>query len=125
MGDFNDEPTNRSIMSVLQASDKRKNISVGEFYNLLYDKHNLNSEGTYFYDGNWNMLDQLMVSHTLLNPAAGLGCKYDSGKILKEDWMLYRAKDGNVSPNRTYGGDEYYGGISDHLPVYVILETVK
>ncbi|MCA1746633.1 MAG: hypothetical protein LC655_02980 [Bacteroidales bacterium] len=22
-------------------------------------------------------------------------------------------------PNRTYGGDNYYGGISDHFPVYV------
>jgi hypothetical protein len=24
--------------------------------------------------------------------------------------------------NRTYGGDKYLGGVSDHLPVYVILK---
>jgi predicted extracellular nuclease len=125
MGDFNDEPTNRSIMGVLQSSNKRKNISVGEFYNLLYDKHNLTTEGSYFYRGNWNMLDQIMVSHTLLNATSGYSLKYDSGQIFKEDWMLFKAKNGEISPNRTYGGDNYYGGISDHLPVYVVLENVK
>jgi predicted extracellular nuclease len=125
MGDFNDEPTNRSIMNVLQASNKRKNISVGEFYNLMYDKHNLTPEGSYFYRGNWNMLDQIMISQTLLNAASGYKLKYDSGQIFKEDWMLFKAKNGEVSPNRTYGGDNYYGGISDHLPVFVVLESVK
>jgi len=125
MGDFNDEPSNRSVMGVLMASNKRKNISVGEFYNLMYDKHNLTPEGTYAYRGNWNMLDQIMVSQSLLNVSSGYGCTFDSGKILKEDWMLFKSKNGEVSPNRTYGGDNYYGGISDHLPVYVLLELVK
>ncbi|MCB8999102.1 MAG: hypothetical protein H6540_03395 [Bacteroidales bacterium] len=125
MGDFNDEPTNRSIMSVLQASDKRKNIGVGEFYNLMYDKHNLTEEGSYFYRGNWNMIDQIIISQNLLNVSSGFGCSYDSGQILKQDWMLYKAKNGEVSPNRSYGGDNYYGGISDHLPVYVVMELVK
>jgi hypothetical protein len=23
-----------------------------------------------------------------------------------------------VRPNRTYGGNKYYGGYSDHLPIY-------
>ena len=125
MGDFNDEPTNRSIMGVLQASNKRKNVSVGEFYNLMYDKHNLSPEGSYFFKGNWNMLDQIMVSHTLLNVSSGFGCKYDSGQVFKQDWMLYKAKNGDLSPNRTYGGENYYGGISDHLPVYLMLEWVR
>ena len=125
MGDFNDEPTNRSLMSVLQASNKRKNISVGEFYNLMYDKHNLGLEGSYLFQGNWNMLDNIIVSHSLLNVKGSYGCKYDSGQIFKADWLLYKAQNGELSPNRTYGGDQYFGGISDHLPVYVVLEIVK
>jgi len=125
MGDFNDEPTNRSIMSVLQASNKRKNISVGEFYNLMYDKHNLSSEGSYNYRGSWNMLDQIIISHNLINVKSGLGCSFDSGKVFKEDWMMYTSKDGDVSPNRMYGGDIYFGGVSDHLPVTLVLESLK
>jgi hypothetical protein len=27
-------------------------------------------------------------------------------------------------PSRTYGGEKYYGGFSDHLPVYLILENL-
>jgi predicted extracellular nuclease len=125
MGDFNDEPTNRSIMNVLQASDKRKNISAGEFYNLMYDKHNLGNEGSYFYSGNWKMLDQIIVSHTLLNVKSGLKCNYDSGKVLREEWMLSGENGGNPLPKRTYDGDVYLGGISDHLPVYVVLDAAK
>ncbi len=125
MGDFNDEPTNRSIMNVLLASNKRKNISVGEFYNLMYDKHNLTQEGTYSYRGNWNMIDQVIVSHSLINVTSGYGCQYDSGQIFREDWMLFTAKNGEISPNRTYGGDNYFGGISDHLPVYLLMNLVK
>jgi len=125
MGDFNDEPTNRSVMAVLQASNKQKNISVGEFYNLMYNKHNLTPEGSYYYRGNWNMLDHIIVSHSLLNVKGSYGCKYDSGQILKAEWMLYKAKGGEISPNRTYGGDQYFGGISDHLPVYVVLDITK
>lgn len=125
MGDFNDEPTNRSIMGALQSSNKQRNISAGEFYNLYYDIHNLNGAGSYYYRGTWNMLDQIMVSHTLINPASGLGCKYDSGKIYKPDKLLVSEKDGTSYPFRTYEGDKYIGGISDHLPVYFILSPVK
>jgi len=121
MGDFNDEPTNKSIMNVLQATNKRKNISVGEFYNLMYDKHNLSDTGSYYYRGSWNMLDQIMVTRNLLTNTSGYHCNYDSGKIFSEDWMMYTNKNGEVSPNRTYGGSNYFGGYSDHLPVYLIL----
>jgi exonuclease III len=121
MGDFNDDPTNKSLMNILMASDKRKNISVGEFYNLMYEKNNLGTEGTYNYHGVWYMPDQIIVSQNLLNVKSGLGCTYDSGKIFKADWMLYKSNSGEMLPDRTYGGEQYYGGFSDHLPVYLRL----
>ncbi len=35
--------------------------------------------------------------------------------------MLYKSeKYGDMLPSSTYGGPEYYGGPSDHLPVYVV-----
>jgi predicted extracellular nuclease len=125
MGDFNDEPTNRSIMSILLATGKRKNISPGELYNLFFDQHNQGIEGSYNYKGTWNMLDQIILSYSLIAPSSGLGCDYNSGKILKEEWMLYTDSNGIKVPNRTYGGNEYFGGVSDHLPVYVRLELKK
>ena len=44
---------------------------MGDHYNLFYDLHNIEGEGTYNYQGNWNMLDQIMVSYNLLNQEQG------------------------------------------------------
>jgi len=121
MGDFNDEPTNQSIISGLSASGKRKNILMGDRYNLFYDMHNYENKGSYNFRGQWNMLDQVIISYNLLNQEKGLSTSYDGGAILKEEWMLYMSeKYGELLPSATYGGPEYYGGPSDHLPVYVV-----
>jgi len=45
MGDFNDEPTNKSVMEVLGAANKRKNIARGDLYNLYFDHHNIEGMG--------------------------------------------------------------------------------
>jgi hypothetical protein len=52
----------------------------------------------------------------------GLKVKDKKGYVYKDDSILYTYKDGGQKPNSTYGGPEYYGGYSDHLPVYLILE---
>jgi len=122
MGDLNDEPTNRSVFEMLLANNKRKNAGERELFNLMYDMHNIKGEGTYNYRGNWNMLDHIIVSRAVINSPGGLHCGYDSGRILKEKFMMYQNEETRqLVPNRTYGGPEYYGGISDHLPVSVSL----
>ena len=120
MGDLNDEPTNKSVYDVLHAGNKRKNIFLNDMYNLHYDDHNLGLGGTLNYRGDWQMYDQIIVSYHLLNQEGRLSATFEGGKILKEEWMLFHDERNNVKvPNKTYGGDNYYGGISDHFPVYV------
>ena len=110
MGDFNDEPTNPSINRGLSAGNKRKNVSLGEYYNLFHDAHNLRDEGSYSYQGRWNMLDQIIVSYNLLNREKGLSASWVGGKVYQEDWMLYESeKYGDKFPSATYGGTTYYG----------------
>jgi predicted extracellular nuclease len=122
IGDLNDEPTNRSVHEMLAANNKRKNVNPRELYNLMYDMHNNGNVGSYFYRGTWNMLDNLIISQPLLNDKSRYHTDFDGGKIFRQEWMLYKDEKYKESvPNRTYGGPEYYGGISDHLPVYVIL----
>jgi len=122
MGDFNDEPTNRSVFEMLLANNKKKNAGRRELYNLMYDAHNQEGKGSYNYRGDWNMLDQFIVSRTLLKETRGWHCGYDDGKIFKADFMLYydEARKESV-PSRTYGGPNYYGGYSDHFPIYLTL----
>ena len=52
---------------------------MGDHYNLFYDLHNLENQGTYNYKGQWNMLDQIIVSYNLLNQAKGLSTGFDGG----------------------------------------------
>ena len=123
MGDFNDEPTNMSLHSILQANNKQKNANPRELYNLMYNNHNLNNIGSYSYKGNWNMLDQIIVSQKVINDKKNYHCDYLSGNIYQDEWMMYdNPKVGMLTPNKTYGGDMYFGGVSDHLPVFVVLE---
>jgi endonuclease/exonuclease/phosphatase family metal-dependent hydrolase len=125
MGDFNDEPTNRSVMEELGAANKRNNVYSDDLYNLFYDAHNIDGKGTYNYRGNWNMLDQIIISYNLMDRQGYFSCNYDDAGIFKGDWMLYETREGIKVPNRTYGGSNYFGGISDHLPVYLRLRMGK
>ena len=121
MGDFNDEPTNRSVLSGLSASGQRRNIAMGDYYNLCYDLHNIEGSGTYAYRGKWNMLDQVIISHSLVNQKKGLSTSWEGVHILIAEDMLYESEKYEKSlPSATYGGPQYFGGPSDHLPLYVV-----
>jgi predicted extracellular nuclease len=123
IGDFNDEPTNMSLFSILNATNKQKNAGPRDLYNLMYDKHNFENSGTYSYKGNWNMLDNLIVSKSLITDKKNYHIDYNGGKIYRESWIMYdNPKIGELTPNKTYAGNIYFGGVSDHLPVYMVLQ---
>ena len=114
MGDMNDEPVNRSLLETLGA--KSPEDKTAELVNLMFPG-DAEGKGSYSYRGNWNMLDQLIVSRNLLDEK-GFQVSGKKGFVFHEDWMEYINREGEMSPNRTYGGPNYYGGISDHFPVY-------
>jgi hypothetical protein len=42
-----------------------------------------------------------------------------SARFVKDEVLLFRDNQGVARPNRTYAGDDYKGGYSDHLPAVV------
>lgn len=122
VGDFNDEPQNKSLKDVLSAANSKENVD-SKLYNLLYAK-DLQNKGTYNYKGDWQMLDNVIVSRALLNSDKGYTVPEKEAKIFAKKWMLfYNKKYKSHTPSRTYGGANYYGGFSDHLPVFVELKN--
>lgn len=121
MGDFNDDPHNKSISEALQATDKVNGISDQQLFNTSAAIKQ-RGEGTLAFKGQWNLFDQIIVSGSLLNSKRGLRTKPENSHIYKQEWMLYYDKKNNDKfPSRTYVGTKYYGDYSDHLPSYIDL----
>ncbi len=118
LGDMNDEPSNKSLAEILSAH--KPETDNAELVNLMYPIHQ-NNLGSYNYRGNWNMLDNIVVSTNLLDKK-GFECIDKKGFVFSTVWMEHKNRNGQISPSRTYGGSNYYEGISDHFPVYFTLK---
>lgn len=117
MGDLNDNPTDDNVMKTLRALRITDSPKPDELYNLSVKRYE-NGEGTLYWRS-WDLFDQMIVSGNILAGKTGYRLKSNDIGILKEDWMLYERNDGVKVPNRTAGRNDYYGGYSDHLPVYI------
>lgn len=118
MGDFNDEPTDTSLVVALKADTMAKANQTGLF-NPFYAIQK-SGKGSYNYRGEYNMLDQIIISYPLTKSKNGEKT-YEVGMV-RHDWMMYKRSDGTMAPSRSYSRDTYYGGYSDHLPVYMKLK---
>lgn len=117
IGDFNDEPTDRSLDSVLQAKDNTKS----GLYNAMYSLK-LKGEGTHMYQKHWTMLDQIIMTNNAVSCTSPFCYVSNSATIYKQDWMLETDEKYKGAPLRTFAGNKYLNGYSDHLPVYIILK---
>lgn len=115
MGDLNDHPNDKSVYEVLGAKDD----SEAQLYNHMYSIHS-SGNGSYFYKGEWGALDQMITSVACMKPS-GWHVDAQSAGVLREEKLLFRDKEGIARPARSYAGDSYKGGYSDHLPVYLKL----
>lgn len=121
MGDFNDQPDNRSLREILQAVYPEEPLVRKKLYNLSYIKSGSSVAGTHKFQGTWAILDQVIVSGNLLNYGTLFTTKeryriFDASFLLEPDDKYLGTK-----PNRTYIGYKYHGGYSDHLPVCIDL----
>jgi predicted extracellular nuclease len=117
MGDFNDQPEDKSMIEALQANKKSSN---SDLVNLMNDSK-FEEKGTIVYQRNWYLFDHFVVSRNLLE-SEGLKIDERSVNIYRDNSILYTYKDGGQKPNSTYGGPKYFGGYSDHLPIYLSLK---
>ncbi len=122
MGDFNDNPSDKAPSTTLAALP----YTVGSFdntrlYNLCWDGYGFDDReiGSYFHDQKWDMLDQIIVSGSLLNGNLSVRIMPEA-EVYHPKWISKRDKrTGEMIPRRTYVGPFYQGGVSDHFPVFI------
>ncbi len=128
IGDFNDDPVNVSVLETLRAypikcdslpSDFEMS-SESELFNLAYQSFE-DGLGSFKYRDTWNMLDQIIVSGSLIT---GTQIKYicNSFEVFKPQAIVTQSGKYEGAPFPTYGGRRYLGGYSDHFPVMAKFE---
>lgn len=122
MGDLNDDPINESVKKVIGTKAKKSKMKEGFFYNP-WENFYKNGIGTLAYRDSWNLFDQILISDPLVHTKKGF--TYMKAEILKEKFMFTESGRYKGYPKRTFSFDNYVGGYSDHLPVFVYLVKEK
>ncbi len=124
LGDFNDVPMNKSLNVSLNASVDSVFDNNKELFNLSAYQSKIGF-GTYSFDYEWYMLDNIIVSQSLLSKKNEIYA-LEYSKVFKDDFVAkYNPKADDTIPNKTYGGNSYFGGVSDHFAVYCYLKVKK
>jgi predicted extracellular nuclease len=123
IGDFNDECTDVSVIEYLAANSFICD-SLGNGERISPEKQLFNTSfqaykeglGSYKYRDDWNLLDQIIVSGSLITgPELYYQC--NSFEVYKPEFMVTHTGKYAGAPFPTYGGKRYLGGYSDHYPV--------
>ena len=121
-GDFNGFYPEKFITQHLnlQLLDGANKVASSSLYLLTHKlKAKWGIKGTYKFQGMWNQLDHFVVSGTFLGKK-GTSVSTDSKScyIFDAPFLLQKDKSGEgFHPYRTYLGNYYQGGYSDHLPM--------
>lgn len=112
MGDFNDDPTSKSI---------KEHLVTDDFYNPMESLLDRDAVGTLTYESKWNLFDQIIITKNFLEPQFDKH-HFKHAEVFNKQWLkIFRGKL-KGSPFRTYIGPWYQGGFSDHFPVYLYLK---
>ena len=119
MGDFNDNPTDSSIAGILGARADSSETEITGLYNPFFEIFK-DGAGTEVYGHSWNLFDQVMVSGALLHNS-NHQLHYDSAGIYKPDFLVDHYKGREGEPYRSWLGNYWLNGYSDHFPVILYL----
>ena len=126
MGDLNDDATDDSIVEGLNAKGKIKEVGKGDMFNPFIGLLKA-GYGTLAYRDEWNLFDNIIVSENLATGSTGslkiqpAGNSKFYGGIFRRPYMIQKEGQYKGYPLRTFVGNDFQGGFSDHFPVYIYI----
>ncbi|APY08346.1 endonuclease [Winogradskyella sp. J14-2] len=112
MGDFNDNPQDKSIGLI------EKESSLYNPFKTVQSR----DKGSINHDFQWNMFDQVLFTENFFNPK-DYNLRYVKADVFNSKFVTQYHGKYKGQPFRTYVGKKYKGGYSDHFPVFIQLKT--
>ncbi|MFT4759292.1 MAG: hypothetical protein ACI9XO_003114 [Paraglaciecola sp.] len=119
MGDLNDDPISPSVKKILAPKIKPNKVEDGDLFNPMY-AYFKKGIGTLAWRDSWNLFDQIIVSSGLVRQN-DKGYHFYKARVFNQKYLQTKTGQYKGYPWRTFSGDNYIGGYSDHFPVYVFL----
>ncbi len=127
MGDLNDDPDNKSVTVALGAKNSLKKLkSSNDLYNPWYDMLRKKGQGTLYWDGTWNLFDQIIISRNLVGDDRS-SFKFFKNEVFMPEYIINKEGKQKGGPLRTTLSGVWLDGYSDHFPtqIYIVKEIEK
>lgn len=122
MGDFNDDPVSTSLKNYLKAGLNPKDISPEMPYlNLMYPLYKKGVASLAYQDAP-NLFDQIIVSGNVLADKVSNEYSVYKTEVFAPSYHINRDGNWKGYPLRSWNGDQFTGGYSDHFPAFIVLQ---
>ena len=118
MGDFNDNPGDKSIKPILNTIFKKSKIKEGQLFNPMEELYR-KGYGSYRYKGKWDMIDQFLLSKNLVDNKNGLF--FLKASVFNKKYLINPSGKYEGYPFKSFAGGKFLNGYSDHFPIYLYL----
>ena len=118
MGDFNDNPSDKSIKPILNTTFKKSKIKEGQLFNPMEELYR-KGYGSYRYRDKWDMIDQFLLSKNLVDNKNGLF--FLKASVFNKKYLINPSGKYEGYPFKSFAGGKFLNGYSDHFPIYLYL----
>lgn len=121
MGDLNDNPADASLTKGLCSYFRADEAVDSCFFNPFYSNYE-KGLGSMAFEDSWGLFDQILISSNLVKPSNGRRWRYEDHGIFQKPFMMESQGRYRNYPKRSFSGNLYNRGYSDHFPVYCTLK---
>lgn len=122
MGDFNDDPISPSFKNHLKAVSDEKELSEEyPYFNPMYKMYKKGVASLAYRDAP-NLFDQIIYSKNLVSSSSAEEYAVYRTEVYAPAYLINKQGNYKGYPFRSWDGDKFTGGYSDHFPVFTILQ---
>lgn len=122
MGDFNDDPISPSFKNYLKSVGEEKELSEETpYFNPMWKMYK-KGIATLAYQDAPNLFDQIIYSKNLVSKKTNNEYSVYKTEVFAPAYLINKQGNYKGYPFRSWNGDQFTNGYSDHFPVFTILQ---